>query len=394
MLAAAVLPLHAQKPAASAPGAAPLEPLLPDSSNFVTASLLLASPSDVLYSCQGHCAIRLQCPTHDLDYVYTVSSNVDNPNDVISFFLKQGRVSMLAVPTADYLGEYQKDGRSVVQYDLNLTHHEKQRLWRNLDGEILQRPYAQFNYMGINCVSFCLEQLEYAIINGQLRLENTPAQLNRADGSLARFYTRRAPWAEFLFMTFMGTAADRRVSTEGRLAPELLIETLKLNPIRNDDGTLRPVLFSDQPRELLPLVKPETTTHLTPMLVFGFLLIAIVVITLLEWKGLRRLAGATDITLLALQTLLGLILLQATYMANLFEIRWNWYLIVFNPIPLILWLLFRKRRATMKRVYLCFTIILVAFIACTPLIGQLDLEHQLITAALATRTGSNYVSAQ
>ncbi|MBQ4138143.1 MAG: hypothetical protein II592_01175, partial [Muribaculaceae bacterium] len=40
-------------------------PLLPDSSNFVTASLLIASPGEALYSSYGHCALRMECPVHN-----------------------------------------------------------------------------------------------------------------------------------------------------------------------------------------------------------------------------------------------------------------------------------------------------------------------------------------
>ena len=33
-----------------------------EADDFVTASLLVATPSDVLYSCAGHASIRMQCP--------------------------------------------------------------------------------------------------------------------------------------------------------------------------------------------------------------------------------------------------------------------------------------------------------------------------------------------
>ena len=45
--------------------------VLPDSSNFVTASLLVAEPLHALYSVFGHATLRMECPTHNLDYVFT-----------------------------------------------------------------------------------------------------------------------------------------------------------------------------------------------------------------------------------------------------------------------------------------------------------------------------------
>ena len=45
-----------------------------EADDFVTASILTATPSDVLYSCAGHASIRMQCPYYDLDMVYTYES--------------------------------------------------------------------------------------------------------------------------------------------------------------------------------------------------------------------------------------------------------------------------------------------------------------------------------
>ena len=42
----------------------------PDSDEFVTASLLISAPLKVLYSVFGHATLRMECPTHDLDFIY------------------------------------------------------------------------------------------------------------------------------------------------------------------------------------------------------------------------------------------------------------------------------------------------------------------------------------
>ena len=39
--------------------------------NFVIASVLLAEPGGALYSNVGHVALRLQCPEHQLDYIFS-----------------------------------------------------------------------------------------------------------------------------------------------------------------------------------------------------------------------------------------------------------------------------------------------------------------------------------
>ena len=42
--------------------------------NFATASLVIASPGEELFSCVGHAFIRLECPTFKLDYCFSDES--------------------------------------------------------------------------------------------------------------------------------------------------------------------------------------------------------------------------------------------------------------------------------------------------------------------------------
>ena len=126
------------------------------------------------------------------------------------------------------------------------------------------------------------------------------------------------------------------------------------------------------------------------MLVFGLLFLAVVLITLaqLKWK-LKLLGQVLDVLLLVLVTIVGLFLIYTSYVSGLFGTHWNWYIIPFNPLPLIIWLIWRKRKGFYK-VYLLYTVVLVLFILATPLSQQLDLPHQLITATLAVRCLFNY----
>ena len=39
----------------------------------VFASFIIAEPSNDIYGCCGHCAIRMQCPSHDMDFCFTYS---------------------------------------------------------------------------------------------------------------------------------------------------------------------------------------------------------------------------------------------------------------------------------------------------------------------------------
>ena len=140
----------------------------------------------------------------------------------------------------------------------------------------------------------------------------------------------------------------------------------------------------------MPLDNEFKASSVTPMWVFGMMLLVVVLITLaqLKWK-LQWLGRVLDVLLMVLVTATGLFLIYTSFVSGLFGTHWNWYLIPFNPLPLIIWLLWHKRKEFYK-VYLFYTVVLVLFILATPLSEQLDLPHQLITATLAVRCCYNY----
>ena len=51
-----------------------IEEVLPDSSNFVTASILLSSPGKEAFFALGHSGIRLKSPSKGLDYCFSFST--------------------------------------------------------------------------------------------------------------------------------------------------------------------------------------------------------------------------------------------------------------------------------------------------------------------------------
>ncbi len=148
-------------------------------------------------------------------------------------------------------------------------------------------------------------------------------------------------------------------------------------------------LFKSE-KEILPVKLVVEPTKWSPTLIFAFLLALVVVYTILNSMGKCKKFGKwLDAVLLLLQTIIGLMLIYTSFVSGLFGKNWNWYLIPFNPLPLLIWLIWRRRKGFYK-VYLFYTAVLVLFILATPLSEQLDLPHQLITATLAVRCFYNY----
>lgn len=362
----------------------------PDSSNFVTASILTISPTNEVYSVFGHTAIRMECPVHQLDYVFTFESD-PSVGGFLTFFAGKAKARFIAVPTQQFLNDMERIGRGVKQNELNLAHHEKQELWRNLDNDMVAGAHRKFNLLLNNCVSMAVMKLYQSCIDEHLEWTVNPALTIMNNGDYVRQCVQQSPWASFWFITFMGTVCEDSYDYESRLCPVNLIEEMrKASFINEEKGTKRAVL-TGQESTLLPETTSLHQSIITPTVVFGLLLLVVCFLTFAEWRwNWKRPVRYIDAALFVIQSLSGLILLYVTWVSELLGAHWNWYLIPFNPIPLILWLCLRKQK-NYGRVYLLYTVVLVAFIALTPFISQLDLPHQLITAILAIRCGSKYI---
>ena len=364
--------------------------VLPDSSNFVTASLVIVSPANEIYSVFGHTAIRMECPVHNLDYVFTFESD-PTINEFITFFAGKAKARFIAAQLEDFLEETKRHGRGVRQYELNLTHHEKQQLWRLLDEDMLQGAHRKFNLLLNNCVSMSVLKLHQCLIDEYMEWGPWQGSMLLNNGDLVRYNARRSAWAEFLFVTFLGTGYSDYYDQELRLCPEIIVQELRRATIVNTQtGSVRHVI-TDKGKEILPESKKESQYAMSPTFTFALLLGLVLLITFAEWRwNWIRLSRWLDIILFISQSLIGILLVYITFVSEIFGLMWNWYLIPFNPIPLILWICLRKLR-NYGRIYLLYTLILVAFIVMTPFIPQLDVSHQLLSLVMVIRCFSNYM---
>ena len=215
-----------------------------------------------------------------------------------------------------------------------------------------------------------------------------PGILTRNNGIYFRYMSRRSPWVQFLLITLGGTACDETWNMRNRMAPEVIIPLLSHSHFEGQHGS-RSVLKGSG-KELVPRGVVVSPSHLSPILVFGALLAITIVISVLQYfRRVNKIARAFDVGLFVFQLLLAMLLVTASCVGSIVGTHWNWYLIPFNPLPLIIWLLWHKRKEFYK-VYLFYTVVLVLFILATPLSEQLDLPHQLIIATLAVRCFYNY----
>ena len=363
--------------------------LAPDSSNFVTASLVIAEPRGALLSVFGHASLRMECPVHHLDFVFTLESD-PSANAFTKGISGKADSRFVAVPTEVFLNDCREQQRGVCQYNLTLTHHEKQELWRLLDENMAKESHGRFHLQKNNCLTSTILNVKQCLIGEYFEWgpKEYPSTLN--DGDFLRYSLRQSPWSEFIAMTFAGTAYRGHSREEERMTPKTIVDMLrKARFVNTADGTSRPVISDEG--TLLVKGRKEMPTPFTPAIVFGALLLLTCLETLAEWKlRWQRLARWFDITLFALQTIIAILLMGTIVYSEVFTSRWNWYIVEFAPVPLLLWLTVRGKGIE-PTCWLTYSAVLALFILMTPLLGELDLPHQLITAALLVRSLNRYL---
>ena len=217
--------------------------VLPDSSNFVTASLVIAEPLHALYSVFGHATLRMECPSYGLDYVFTFESD-PNIGTFMTGIAGKAKAKYIAVPADTFINDTKKSGRGLKQYKLNLTHHEKQELWRLLDNEMMAGAYRNFNLLTDNCLTSSILNVERCLIGEHLEWGPLRYPQTHSDGHVLRYAAQHSPWAEFLFITFIGSGYDHWSMMESRIMPATVASMLreaKIAPVRDKIRTKRVV---------------------------------------------------------------------------------------------------------------------------------------------------------
>jgi hypothetical protein len=168
---------------------------------------------------------------------------------------------------------------------------------------MLEGAHRKFNLIQNNCASMSMLMIESVLWKEEINFVKLPVQMTYLNGDLLRYYSRKNPWAQFIFMSFFGSEADVSWNQEYRMSPELLPEILNNAQIKNLQSGMSRSLVIEQ-SVILPQKLAVSKSALTPILVFVILLVFVVLVTIGErlwhWK---RLPKVTDYVLFILQVL-------------------------------------------------------------------------------------------
>lgn len=369
---------------AGQPGKDTAAPLPQQQDGYIRASLLVISPAAEVYSLFGHCALRLDCPSQRMDYCFTFET-ADDTKGILAFLKGEAKGGVRASRTDRYLQTYHDAGRSVAEYPLCLTPEQKLRLWMTVDEEIARGSTRHYDYLHTHCASVAAELVERAIAPSVLHYGELPPSLQGSYRDVL-FAASHHPWSTFFWQTIMGPAADRKAPLRCRLVPVLLPQAWQH---ATAEGAPCPILCAS-PTVLVDAPKGRHGASMpSPTLVFGLLLLLAASASAGQhlW-GWKQLPAATDILLASLHSLLAVGLLWLVACSRLEATTWNWYLLVFNPLPALAGLATHAWAMAGQ----CLLAMCLITLLLTPFIPQLDLPHGLLIASIATRLASARMS--
>lgn len=291
--------------------------------DFVTASILYADPGEILYSLVGHVGIRMQCPTYDMDYVFTYESE-DVRKKVLAFLSGKLKMGLCAVPTQEYLDQYKIVGRGVKQYTLNLPIDAKRNLWKILDDHMMEGMDLPYDYLERGCAHSALSMIKEGIAPLKLEYGEWPDYFSLTRREITGLQMSRYVWT-WSFLNLIGNGSiDRQCSKE-----EKIIMPSDLITILSDTKVDGKYLLSD-PEEILPSIFEPKIPWFTPLYLSIILLLLTIVFGILRKPFM-------DYTLLAIQTILGSVSVYLVFFSTLVCTEWSWLIVPLNPLPLILW---------------------------------------------------------
>lgn len=351
----------------------------------LTTSLLICQPGRSFYSGFGHCALRLQCPSHELDVTFTYALD-DNLANRVAMFRGKGAGRYSSVKTAVFLEEYKEQGRGVVDYPINISVEQTRALWQILDGENASPRHRQYNFLHTNCASMCFYALKRVMTNEEIVWNGLSEGCTGTYRNFVGYVSKGRPWTGLFWSSILGSTGEEKGPLEDKLAPMLIEPTIAEATIRPiaGGGAERPFL-QGEPTRLVEHTLTYPHNPFTPTVVFAIILAIALIVSLYEWRrGYNALPRTFDVLLFVSQTIVGLFIFYLSCLSHMVGAAHNWNLLVFNPLPLLLWICFHRRKGFSK-VYFLYAAVLLLYIASWAFKPVVTLPHVLLALTFLVR---------
>lgn len=344
--------------------------------------LLTCGPGQELYATWGHTALRVKDLNTGTDIVYNWGV-FDFSTKHFAWKFARGRLEyMLAYTTYDrFLDEYNYSNREVISQRVNLDRQEINTMLmliqENLKPENVKYRY---DFFYDDCSTRVRDLLENAVGDNLLYPPEDIRNQTTFAKEIERF-SKRSPWLDFGIDMLMGREGRKRTTLRDRMfLPDELSKGLSQLVIRRD-GLMVPLLANPVTVVESTAVWQKTNVMLTPISVFSFLLIIVLILSATLKSKLAN--NIMDIIIFFLFSVLAVMIFFFNFFTDHIQMRGNMHILWLSPfvITSLIALILDKEFLWSFRTAFVFTIIFTALAIILPkLINPAFIPLSLILA--------------
>lgn len=368
--------------------------VISDSSSFLRISLMIAEPSNQHpQSAFGHAFLRMECPSAQLDYCYSMESG--DYEGFLDICTGNYPNRLVAIPTAEYIRIFNKEGRTVTGYPLALQLEEGQRLWKILDDTSAQgiSPYHDFFYHG--CSREIIRLLGYSL-NGKIVYGPNAQKYGNTIFILGNQALPDNSWMHLppSFLSSVDGTDHELLDEDKTMIPIIIPELLADAHIVDEQGMNRPILLNVSADIFAPAQHYPENNSWPPYVWFCVMLVLTIVISCLHvymhYSWLNTVILVYDAFLFLVYQFLWIIPFVVGILSTLPTTSgWNWNYLIYNPVPLFVYLVNIRKNlstSTWTCTYSLYSAIMLAYMMVMYIIGgHLILEQYLIATTFAIR---------
>jgi hypothetical protein len=338
---------------------ASLKAQFPTLSGQAEVSVITIGPGSELNDCFGHGAIRIQDPYSRIDRVYNYGT-FDSFQDGFYVKFAQGKL-LYQLSVQDYkrfLGNYQSQGRWIVEQVLDLTNDEKQKIFNFIENNAKpENSEYLYDFFFDNCATRLRDVVQDALGD---KLQFHQEYLGRQDTfrDLIQENTFNHPWWDLGIDIALGAVIDVVATPEEFMfLPDYVMGGYEHATITRDGVELPAVKATNQlfEEDYFEIARKS----ISPWIVFSLLALAVVVITYRDMVKMMR-ARYLDFAILFITGLVGLVVLllwfatDHTATAKNMNVLW-----AFAPNLVVAFFIVKRNVPSWVRVYIRILFILL-----------------------------------
>lgn len=297
-------------------------------------SMVTFYPGADIYELEGHSAIRVTTPREDVAVSYGMF-DFNAPNFVYRFVKGETDYWVAAVPWSAFENAYTRQGRRIVEQQLNLNSDQTNRLLQLLTENLSpENRVYRYNYVKDNCATRPLRIVELAL-GDSIVLGPPSADIEKQHSfrDVMTYYHHNYPWYQFGIDLALGSGIDYKLSNrEKAFAPVVLADQLESATAGGKKVVSRTNVINDVAADAA--IEEQTPFLLTPIFVFSLILLLVLLISVHDVRA-KRITPAVDTIIYGTIGLVSLLLTFLIFVSTHEATSPNWLYLWINPLCFI-----------------------------------------------------------